>query len=512
MDQLAKHIAIVGGGTAGWLAAAIFSEAAKRSNLDLHITVIESSKIPTVGVGEGSTAIMRQLFQQLGYDEFEFLKETNATIKFGIRHKDWRRLGHCYDGPIDDPHGVCQVPPNITSSWLNQYCIASGKSVQDTHLFSYLMDKQKSPFAYKEDGSLIAVGPYHHAYHFDQALVAKYLRRKVQGIHLIDALVTGAEKNSQSGNIEKLIFDDERSLSVDFVVDCSGFRRALIVKEMNGKWISYGKKLPVNRAMPFWLDIKPGEEINPFTLAWAQKSGWLWSIPTSQRYGCGYVYCDDFLSPDEAQAEIEEVLGHKIEPRNDIKINAGRLENVWIGNCLAVGLSSSFLEPLEATSIHGTIVQLMLFSQRYLGMANAVTQTHRIDYNKIVAQQVDDFMSFINMHYVSARDDSAFWKTVSSEFILPLNKERLRAWSKRLPQRNDFPNFPENLPHIEEQLFFPVLDGLGLVDRNTAKAELAQNTDLRAHARKTYQTLSKSYKRASTMAIGHRDFLESLQG
>ena len=129
MTRAPKRIAIVGGGTAGWLSALILQEAARRNDMPLDLTVVESSKIPTVGVGEGTTAVFRGLLLQLGFDEFEFLRETGATIKYGIRHQDWRRVGVTYDGPIDDPHLVSQTPADVTSSWLNQYCIASGRSV-----------------------------------------------------------------------------------------------------------------------------------------------------------------------------------------------------------------------------------------------------------------------------------------------------------------------------------------------------------------------------------------------
>ena len=505
-----RHIAIVGGGTAGWLSALILAEGARRSQLDVRLTMVESSKIPTVGVGEGSTAVLRQLFEQLGIDEFEFLAETEATIKFGIRHKDWRRLGHSYDGPIDDPHQIFSPPRGVTSSWLNQYCVSTGRGVQEPHLFSYLLDRGKSPFARNADGRLIPIGPFHHAYHFDQALVAKFLRKKASGIEMIDAQVVGVNKNPQTGDIEQLLLDEGAPLPVDFVVDCTGFRRALIGKEMGAQWVSYGDRLPVNRAMPFWVDIKDGEEINPFTLAWAQKSGWMWSIPTRSRYGCGYVYSDHFTTPEQAQAEIELALGHKIEPRNDIKINSGRLDKVWVGNCLAVGLSSSFLEPLEATSIHGSIVQLMMFSQHHLGVDPLDMETHRDSYNTAVAGQVDDFMSFINMHYVSQRDDSEFWRTVREEFILPITRERLEKWSRQLPRKDDFAVFPSGLPHVEEQLYYPVLDGLGLLDQKLGKAELAANPQLRTHARKTATSLIKEYKQAATRALGHREFLDGL--
>ena len=143
---------------------------------------------------------------------------------------------------------------------------------------------------------------------------------------MVDALVKGIEKDSD-GNIKSLILDDGRSVEADFFVDCTGFRRQLIQKELGAKWISYQEELPVNRALPFWLDHKPGAPIAPYTLAWAQSAGWIWFIPTQDRYGCGYVYSDAFLTPDQAKAEVEKVLGHPIEVRADIRMSVGRLEN-----------------------------------------------------------------------------------------------------------------------------------------------------------------------------------------
>ncbi len=510
MAGLARRIAIVGGGTAGWLAALILREGARKVGRDIAFTMVDSSKIPTVGVGEGSTAVFRQMLRQFGLDEFEFLRETEATIKYGIRHKDWRRPGVSYDGPIDDPHLVAAAPPGTQTSWLNQYCVASGRSVAEPHLFTYLMERGKAPYAARPDGGLVPAGPFHYAFHFDQSLVARYLEKRIEGVERIDAQVVGVDKNPESGDITALLLDEDRRLETDFVIDCTGFRKALIGKEMGAEWVGYGDKLPVNRAMPFWIDLKPGEEINPFTLAWAQQAGWMWSIPTRSRYGCGYVYSDSFKTPDEAQTEIETALGHKIEPRNDIRINSGRLDRAWVGNCLAVGLSSSFLEPLEATSIHGTIVQLLLFSEVHLKAGRADIARHRDAYNQVVGRQVDDFMRFINMHYVSERRDTPFWQTVAEEFILPDTRERLAAWSDHLPRRDDFQPFPGNLPHIEEQLYFPVLDGLGLLDRELARKEMAVQPKLRAHARKTADALTREYRQAALKTLGHREFLERL--
>ncbi|MEO1249200.1 MAG: tryptophan halogenase family protein [Pseudomonadota bacterium] len=501
------RVAIVGGGTAGWLAALILQDAARRAEKPLELTVIESSKIPTIGVGEGTTSVFRGLLLHLGIEEFDFLRSTDATIKYGIRHRDWRAIGHSYDGPIDDPHQVSQTPPGTTSSWLNQYCLAAGRSVTEPHLFTYLMERGRAPFITKGRETPLPIGPFHHAFHFDQAEVGKFLKRWAKGIPIIDAVVTDAERDTESGHITRLTLDDGQTVEADFVVDCTGFRRALIGKVMEAGWVSYSDDLPVNRAMPFWLEHPEEGEIPPVTLAWAQTSGWMWQIPTQSRMGCGYVYSDKFLTPDEAKAEIEGVLGHAIEPRNDIKIEAGRLDKAWIGNCAAAGLAQSFFEPLEATSIHGTIVQMLLLSQ---ALISEQPEKARDAYNAAVARQGDDFRTFINTHYVSQRTDSPFWRHVAEACIHPDAKVRLETWREHTPRRGDFEQFPGGLPHIEEQLYYPVLDGLGLLDQAIARRELAETPALRAHARKTCEALTKEYRRAAGKAPSHRQFLAGL--
>lgn len=491
-----RHVVIVGGGTAGWLAALMLGDVARqRSDAPAsRITVVESSKIGTIGVGEGTTAVFRQMLQHFGLDEHDFLRETGATIKYGIRHRDWRRLEHHYDGPIDDPAAIA---PGIDT-----YAVASGKPVSASHLFQPLMDKARAPVA-RIDGRDIPAGPFHHAFHFDQSLAGAWLRKQVSGVRVIDDLVQDLDRDSETGEIHALILESGHRIEGDLFIDCTGFRRA-VIGPMGGEWVSYAGTLPVNRAMPFWIELEENEEINPFTLAWAQKNGWMWHIPTADRYGCGYVYSDAHIGPDEARAEIEAALGRKIEPRNDIRIDAGRMDRSWIGNCIALGLSSSFLEPLEATSIHGTIVQLMMLT-RWLHDPGG-----RDRYNRAVAAQVDDFRDFIRLHYVSERRDSAFWRDVSESHPQRV-RDRIALWRTKLPGREDFEPFPGDLPHVQEQLYTPVLDGLGLLDRAAAKAALGKSPKHRAHLRKAHQLLIRDHARAAGKCLPHRAWLRSLR-
>lgn len=494
MTAWPAHIVIVGGGTAGWLAAMMLSGVAARERAATQITVIESSKIGTIGVGEGSTAVFRQLLKHLHLDEAEFLRDTGATIKYGIRHRDWRRLGHHYDGPIDDPRLVAG------GADLDSYAVAAGRPVAEAHLFQHLLNANRAPVA-DRDGRIVPAGPFHHAFHFDQALAGAWLKKKSKGIHVIDDQITGVETGG--GGITALHLESGARVDGDFFLDCTGFRRAL-VKELGAQWISYSDVLPVNRAMPFWVDIPEGDEIEPCTLAWAQKSGWMWKIPTQTRYGCGYVYSDAHLTPDQAKAEIEAALGYEIHPRNDIRIDAGRQKDAWIGNCVALGLSSSFLEPLEATSIHGSIMQLMLLS------AWITAPDGRARYNAATARQVDDFRDFIRLHYVSERRDSPFWRDVAESHPADL-KDRLALWQTRLPLAADFEPFPMGLPHLQGQLYTPVLDGLGLLNQQAARTAMAQDPRARDAARATHASLVAEYSRAASACLPHRAYLRALQ-
>ena len=496
--MLPKHIVIVGGGTAGWLAAMMLSDVAARKGWGSKVTVVESSRIGVIGVGEGSTAVFRQMLRHFKLDEDEFLAATGATIKYGIRHRDWRRLGHSYDGPIDTPQMVAG------GAELDLYAVAAGRSVGEAHLFQHLLNGQKAPVALRE-GRRVQAGPFHYAYHFDQARVGAWLRSKAHGITLIDDQVTGVETGE--AGITALTLESGQRVEGDFFIDCTGFRRRLI-GELGAAWLSFRDVLPVNRAMPFWVDLKDGEEIAPCTLAWAQKAGWLWWIPTQGRYGAGYVYSDAHTTPDQAKAEIEAALGYEIHPRNDIRIDAGRLRNPWLGNCVAVGLSSSFLEPLEATSIHGTIVQMMMLSE-WLGQGDG-----RDRYNAAVATQVDDFRDFIRLHYVSERRDSPFWRDVAASHPQGI-LDRLQHWQTHIPQPQNFPRFPPGLEHlglahVQEQLYLPVLDGLGLLNRSAAQAAMASNPQARDLARKTHAGLVAEYARAAAQCLPHRAWLQSL--
>ncbi|MES0880910.1 tryptophan 7-halogenase [Roseibium sp. SCP14] len=513
MSGAAPHIAIVGGGTAGWLAAHMLRRLSRETDTACRLTVIEDPDIPTIGVGEGTTSVFRDVLLDLGFDEFEFMRETGATIKYGIRHIGWGARssgpGSDYLGPIDDPHQLTPDPTGQGRPWLHYSAIAAGQQAIRSHVFTPLMTGQRAPWA-QQGGKLMPVSPYHHAYHFDQAKVGAFLRRKADGIEQVSSKVTGIEKDSGSGLVTALKCQGQPDIAVDFVFDCTGFRRALMT-ELGVSWHHYGSLLPLNRAMPFWLEHSEAGEIAPYTTARALRSGWMWQIPTADRLGCGYVYSDAHTTPEEAQREIEQVLGCRITPRADLAFKEGRLKQPWSGNCIALGLSQCFLEPLEATSIHGTVVQLLLLGAGgFLAHLGGDISDLRENYNQAVNQQIDDFAQFINLHYAGGRRDSAFWQDMTECGISDLNRDRLELWSNEAPIRAHFPTLPAGLPHVQEQLYMPVLDGLGLLPKAPCKAALTRTAGMARAARLQREDNREQFRKISAKALGHREFLTRL--
>jgi len=234
----------------------------------------------------------------------------------------------------------------------------------------------------------------------------------------------------------------------------------------------------------------------------------MWQIPTQERIGAGYVYCDNFTSPEEAKIEIEKVLGHEIEPRNDIKFTSGRIEKSWVKNCIAIGLASGFLEPLEATSIHSTLIQMILFATDYLKEEMDFNNEKIMDeFNDRVGRQFDDFMIFLNTHYVSNRDDSDFWKYVKNECIHEDTLNLINKWKNQLPRMSDFELYLSGLPHVQSQLYYPVLDGLGLLQKDVAREEM-NKFNLKPFARDEYKRFNDQYDDQMKRFIKHNDYLE----
>lgn len=458
-------IVICGGGTAGWLAALMIKKIQKHSH---DITVIESSKIGIIGAGEGSTGYLTDIIQgntwDYGCNEEDFFKETSATIKLGIEHRDWKTLKHSYYGPIDGSRTAGQLPDV-------SLCYALKNDIP-VHLMSedgFYIEHKKTNFWYDENGKF--ENTKSHAYHFDGHKVGQYFKKicMADSVNHKDSEII--EVLCDENGITGLRLSGDEIITADFYIDCTGFSRKL----MNGldvKWISYNKNLPVNTAMPFLLNYEKDETVYPVTTAWAQKYGWMWQIPIADRKGCGYVYDSNHISDEQAKNEIENVLGRTIDPIKIIKFDTGRLEKVWYKNCLSLGLSAAFAEPLEATSIHSTIIQLTTFIFDYLRDTKEETVNFGSQniYNKKIGMMYDDFRDFLIIHYQTQRKDTEFWRYVSSKETRTDHVNNIIELCRtRIPKGCDFNNYYGSSGSC---LWNWVLVGLGYINKQHGINEL----------------------------------------
>ncbi len=344
-----RDIVIVGGGTAGWMAAAALAKCAGTARH--RITLVESEEIGTVGVGE-STIPPIQLFNKLlGIDENEFVRETNATFKLGIEFVDWRRIGQSYFhnfGLLGADLGT-GVP--FVHYWLRW---AQSRGERDQLQFSTEALAARAGKFGRTPPSPGRVQPnVNYAFQFDASTYAAYLRRysERRGVVRREGKIVDVRQNGESGLIEAVEMDNGSSICGDFFIDCSGFRGLLIEQLYKAGFEDWSEWLPNDRAAAVPAERMPKPA--PFTLARAREAGWQWRIPLQHRTGNGYVFCSSYISDDEAVAGLLKSLdGTALAEPKILRFAAGRRKASWVKNCLALGLSSGFLEPLESTSIH----------------------------------------------------------------------------------------------------------------------------------------------------------------
>jgi tryptophan halogenase len=414
------NIVIVGGGTAGWIAAYFI---AKDKPGKHNITVIESSKLGIIGAGEGSTGTMIELLNgsyfDFKIDVEQFLKETDGTKKTGIYHKNWNGKDYGYFAPIDSSPSWYQYQDHVFKYVLAKY----GR--EKMHLASYIgleFENQKFNNTY--------------ACHFDGHKVGQFFKKICveDNVQTIDSVVKNVN-TSENGDIVSIDLDNGKRVAGDFFIDCTGFSR-LLMKELNVPWKSYAEFLPVNTAMPFILDYEDGEVPLPMTSATALSAGWMWDIPLKTRRGCGYVFDRNYISKEDAQKEVETYLGKKIKPIKWIEFESGRSDVFWKNNVLTLGLASAFVEPLEATSIHSTIIQLLLFSKEFLLDTKklTVTECNKDSYNTKITRLYDSLMEFISFHYQGGRNDSEFWRSFQEKNkVSPTAKHYLEKCKNKIP-------------------------------------------------------------------------------
>lgn len=436
-------LTIVGGGTAGLVAALMM----KRRNPILDITVLESAEIGIIGVGEGSTEHWSHLMNDVRINLSELLKETAATAKTGIKFTNWN------GGGADDSYFHSVISP-MESQYVNGvFSYWSQCIMNDEHPHEIVPYRIPTSRFAPDDG------PGTNQYHFDTFKLNKFLHKKCaeRGIKFVEAIVENVNLDV-NGYVDSLVDQSGNVYSADFFIDCSGFNR-VIMKHLGAKWIDCKKYLPMNHALAFPTPAVEGD-FPSYTESTAMDAGWMWRIPTQERFGNGYVFCDDYITKDQAYTEIEKKFG-SVEIGRDIKFGAGYLENCMIKNCVAMGLAGIFVEPLEASSIGCTIQQVDALSTiicNYYKGDDCVEKR----YNETMRGVFTNIVDYIQLHYMTKRDDTAFWKDKPFE-ITDFNKETLEMFKNTLPSLH-FLNKPYAMfRHVN---WFMVMYGLKMFNRD----------------------------------------------
>lgn len=421
--QILKRVVIAGGGTAGWLAAAAL---ARQLDDLLDITLIESSEIGTVGVGESTIPTARAFHGLLGIDEQDFMAATGSSFKLGISFENWTNEGSHYF------HSFGEIGP---STWMGSF-LHFWMHARELGLTSELGDYCLELTAAKAGKFAISDEvPVNYAYHLDASDYARYLRAFCEDLSVrhIDGQIESVQLDGEAGNIRSLTLADGRVVEGDFFIDCTGMKALLLGGALGVGYDDWGQFLPTDRAIAVQTEkVSPAR---PYTRAIAHESGWRWQIPLQHRVGNGLVYASTYLSDDEARERL--LAGTEgapiIEPRV-IRFRAGNRQQHWKKNCVAIGLSSGFVEPLESTSIHlimigiTRLLQLFPFGQDQTAMAER--------YNNLAAKEIEQIRDFIILHYhLNRRDGEPLWDYCRNQNLpdglrhrVALFREAAQAW------------------------------------------------------------------------------------
>jgi tryptophan halogenase len=505
-----KNIVVVGGGSAGWITALYINKLYDHFN----ITVIESKEIGILGAGEGSTGQLTHFLDVVGIDLQDVVKNCDATIKNGIKFTNWNNDETFYYHPFrvhpQTQLGIEDFQAHTKTSSLMVASIFKNKDYSDIDFIKKISEISKVPFILKNSKKDSLKDKYEslceYSIHFNATKFAELLKKVgiERGIKVINGNIKDVNLD-QKNNVESLTLENNERVISDFVFDCSGLHRLIIGKTFNSKWKSYKDYLPVDSAVPFFIDMT--DDIPPYTEAIAMKYGWMWKIPLQNRFGCGYVYDSSLISEQDAVKEIEEYLGFEPQyPRKDkggFSFSAGSYEETWINNCVAIGLAANFIEPLEATSIAVSIISLraLLGSPEWL-FDNI--DSMRKEFNKDIARMNKEISEFIYFHYLPERNDTDFWKKFSYETAPESIKEKISLWQQRLPGMND----TNNQHHYHQWLWISL--GINIINKNLAEKYI-QNSQKYVNTLNAYDYFMHIQDYKLSECIKHREFLEALK-
>jgi tryptophan halogenase len=445
---MARNVVIVGGGSSGWMTASYLKKALK----GVDITLVEAPHIKSIGVGEATFSTIKLFFDYLGLEEHEWMPSCNAAYKLAIKFVNWRKQGGHFYHPFQRHEMVDGY--NTAEWWLK---LKRGEEAFDYSCFTIpaLCDAKRSPRyldgrvfdekvqSYFADGERVPNAflsehdvQYPYAYHFDAGLLADYLEKYAtqRGVRKVaDEVIHVALR--EDGGISHIVTKEHGQIAGDLFVDCTGFRGLLINQALQEPFISFNDSLMNDSAVALQVpvDVK-SRGMEPFTSATALSAGWVWNIPLYGRIGTGYVYSSQFISKDEAEAEFRQYLGPMADAckANHIKMRIGRTRNSWVKNCVAIGLASGFVEPLESTGIF--FIQQGIEELVHHFPGGEVDESVVKSYNRTVANAIDGVRDFLTLHYcVTDRDDTPFWRAVRDIKVPDSVAERLALWKRRLP-------------------------------------------------------------------------------
>ncbi|WP_298986811.1 tryptophan halogenase family protein [uncultured Roseibium sp.] len=408
-----RRVLIVGGGSSGWITATYLDAVLnRRGQKTVDITLVESPAIGRIGVGEATIPTIRETLKTIGIDELSLMRTASATFKQGIDFRDWKTLGHSYFHPFDRC-APSNYFDNAGAEWLfsNQaVSFADTVSAQPRCAYAGLSPKLDKQLNYQ--------GLFNYAYHMDAEAFAEYLAELGTSRGVKRVLATVKEVGLRGdGNVSFVRTGDGTKFAADLFIDCSGFSSLLRRQAMQAEFLDYSQWLPCDRAVVLRQPhaLEKNSNLKPYTTATAMSAGWRWDISLQNRRGIGYVHSSRFISESDAEVELREATGlldTDIEPLK-VRFKTGRLAAQWEKNCLAIGLSGGFVEPLESTGLYLVEIAAKTLCEYfpYLGSHDELSER----FNKIIGDRYEEILDFIVLHYcLSERRDSEFWEYVTN--------------------------------------------------------------------------------------------------
>jgi glycine/D-amino acid oxidase-like deaminating enzyme len=499
-----RHILIVGGGTAGWLTAAYLAKALGPS---VRITLLESPDIGIIGVGEGTFPTIRDTLRHLGIEEAAFVRDTSATFKQGVHFRDWLHPPadghHSYFHPFEPPFYA--EGTSLVAYWLLEDEATRPSFAEAMTIQNRVAEARRAP---KQLGEGDFAGPLNYAYHFDAARLAQVLadRARQLGVAHLSGSLHGVVLDER-GAIAS-VDTDAGALTADLYVDCTGFRAELIGRALGSPFHSVRKELFTDRALTCKLPYdRPDGPIESYTVATAHEAGWIWDIGLAGARGIGCVYASDYLDDDRAAQILADYLGpaaRDVTPRA-IAFEAGWRERPWIGNCVAVGLSGGFLEPLESTGIVLIEAAAGMIAELFPHQGPIDLPARR--FNELMTARYANIVTFLKLHYCLSRRPEPFWRDNADPATIPERlRDLLEQWRYRPPSRFDF------LIDVESFAFFSyqyILYGMGFRTSLSPDHEIFPDV---AEAQRLFARIKAFGEQATHDLPSHRALIAQLAG